>query len=163
MKPTILALTAAIALLGEFSVDMTTANAAALEDLTPNSAVKLPAREVGPMQFEELDNSIGGTATAGPVPEAVTRSGCIRSGGRVRIGVSLFGTGRFNFVTTPDRFFDVVMTVNLPGYNERVDGFFEGGVERTTVRKNVSRRLDGTVVISGFRGSSGCFRFRLTP
>ena len=115
------------------------------------------------MQFDELENSINGMAEAGPKPEAVTRSGCIRPGGRVRIGIALFGTGVFRFVTTPERFFDVVMRLDFPGFHRTVDNFFAGGVERISVRKNVARQINGTVTISGFRGSFGCFVFRLTP
>jgi hypothetical protein len=115
------------------------------------------------LEFDELDNSINGMAEAGPSPQVVVRSGCIGPFGRVRIGVALFGKGVFRFVTTPSRFFDVVMKLDFPGFHRTVDNFFAGGIERIDVRKNVAPRINGTVTISGFRGSFGCFVFRLTP
>ena len=73
------------------------------------------------------------------------------------------GKGIFRFATTPSRFFDVVMKLDFPGFHRTVDTFFAGGTERIDVRKNVAPRINGTVTISGFRGSFGCFVFNLTP
>jgi hypothetical protein len=131
------------------------------EDL--KSAVKLPPKALGPEHFDELDNSEGTAATAGVQPAAVVGSGCILPFFKIRYGVALVGRGVFHFVTVPARRFDVVMTIDFPGFHRRVDRFFAGGIESYNVIKNFSARVAGKLTISGAGASYGCFVWRITP
>ena len=140
---------------------------AATEGLTlvdPPSGGKLVPEQLGPEHLN-LDNSIEGGATANKAAQRLfTRSGCILPGRVITYNVFLDGRTTFTFKTTPDRFFDVVMKVTFPGFFTRtVDRFFAGGTETLKVKKTVNGRAFGTVRISGFRNSGGCFNLRISP
>lgn len=134
-----------------------------LKGVESGATVKLPAKSPGPDRFEELANGPETEAAGGVTPMAVTRGACILPFIKVKYPISLNGKGIFAFTTTPSRQFDVVMAIDFPGLHKRVDGYFAGGTERYSVRKNFAARVNGKVTISGFGNSYGCFVLKVTP
>ena len=128
-----------------------------------NSTVKLPAKSLGPESFNELANGAETEAAVGVTPMAVTRAACILPFSKVKYPISLNGKGTFAFTTTPTRKFDVVMTIDFPGFHKRVDNYYAGGIERYLVKKNFTAKVNGKVTISGFGNSYGCFVLKVTP
>lgn len=96
--------------------------------------------------------------------EAVTASGCIAPFRTIRYNnIVLPRGGSFLHKVIPDRSgFNVVMTINYPGLNRRVNQFGPGRSEAFTVRTPVSA-VRGSVTISGVGGSFGCYVLRITP
>ncbi len=105
-----------------------------------------------------------GTDKATPEPERVTRTGCIfRPGGRFRFNI-ISASRITQYRVVPDSNFDVVLEVQYAGFGvNRADRFFEGGPETLRIRSPGGRQFRVAVTISGFRGSTGCFRFQATP
>lgn len=112
-----------------------------------------------------LDDNFGFTPMTGKVgQEAVFASGCIAPFRAIRYnGIILPRGGSFLHRVVPDRRgFNVVMTINYPGLNRRVNRFGPGRTEAFTVRTPFNTVV-GSVTISGVRGSFGCYRFSVTP
>jgi len=96
-------------------------------------------------------------------PKAVFRQGCIRfPGARASFIVTIPPRRTTRYAVTPDRFFDVVLTVRA-GRIFRADRFFEGGTEVIRLFNPNFFRLSTRVTISGFFGSTGCWAFSATP
>ena len=136
----------------------------ALKGDGPSSTVKLPAKELGPEKFDELDNSAETEALSGIVrPTAVTHGACILPFAKVKYPIVLNGKGTFRFATTPSRPFDVVMTIDFPGLHQKVDRYYAGSVEKYGIIKNFTAKVTGKVTISGAGNSYGCFVLKITP
>ena len=158
-----LALSAGLCLVAASNGQAATAGSAAVD---PPGGGKLVPKELGPENLD-LDNGIEGTVSADRASQRLfTRSGCIQPNRAITYRFSLNGKGTFTFKTTPDRFFDVVMRVAIPGISglpATIDCYFAGGAETLKVRKTVARSINGSVRISGFRNSGGCFNLRISP
>ena len=125
------------------------------------STVKLSPPSVGPQSLK-LENNELVTPSVGPSPKAVVRGGCIFPFGHITYRLFTGAPQLYRFSAAPTRGFDVVMRVDMPGVHRRVDRFFAGGTESLLVRTFLPS-LPTTVTISGYLGSSGCFRLAVTP
>lgn len=114
----------------------------------------------------DLENSDTSEAAIGAVPQAVTRSACLLPFYKITYPISLTGKGVFKFVTTPKappKGFNVVMTLKFPGLSRTVNNFGPGKAEAFNVIKSFSAKVNGKVIISGVKGSYGCFVLKVTP
>ena len=129
--------------------------------LDPDTRVKLPPESLGPDQLDPDANELAGPQT-GPAPQAVAGGGCILPFTALRYRLFTGAPQIYTFRAAPTRGFDVVMRIDMPGVHKTVDLRFAGGTETYRVQ-TFFRNLPVTVVISGYRGSFGCFNFAVTP
>lgn len=158
-----LALSAGLCLAAASSGQAATVGSAAVD---PPGGGKLVPKQLGPENLD-LDNSIEGGATSDRAAQRLfTRSGCIQPNRTITYQIYLDGKTTFTFKAKPDRRFDVVMRVAIPGISglpATIDRYFAGGTETLKVKKTVTRRIYGSVRISGYRNSGGCFQLRISP
>lgn len=138
--------------------------ASAAEALKAPTEVKQVPDAADQLDLDKLPKSDSGAqALDGVTPQFVARNSCILFPGQTRSYTFTSALGNNFYRVIPNSFFDVVMTVRLAGFRAvRIDRFFAGGIERYNFFSPPPRRLV-TVTISGFRGSTGCFRFEARP
>ncbi len=136
----------------------------AAEPTSPPREVKQVPEASDKLDLKSLPGADAGSAlSAGPAPQAVFRTGCILFPGQSRSYTFTAALGNNFYRVVPSFTFDVVMRVRLAGFLPvRIDRFFAGGVERYNFFSPPPRR-QVTVTISGFRGSTGCFRLEARP
>jgi hypothetical protein len=136
---------------------------AAAEPAGPPQEVKQVPEAADKLDLEALPAApaTGGGPVVGP--QAVFRTGCILFPGQTRSYTFVSARGNNFYRVVPSFAFDAVMRVRLAGFLPvRIDRFFAGGVERYNFFSPPPRR-QVTVTISGFRGSTGCFRLEARP
>lgn len=129
----------------------------------PGGGELVPARPEGAREELESSFEIGPKASQGPTRAAVGFSGCVAPFKTITHRVNLPANGSFLHRVVPDRRgFNVVMTIDYPGLDRRVNRFGPGRAEAFTVRTPFGR-VQGRVKISGVGGSFGCYTLRVTP